>query len=107
MPQIIVKGLSQERTARLSPIISRQVAAAIDVPPQWIVVEHNNVSFYREGKEDTGLCTIIIQWKARPRALQQTVSKLLSELILGEGCDTVEVMFTNLDMDEFYEYKGE
>lgn len=107
MPQIILKGLTPERTQALSAQISREVAAILDVPPAWIVVEHNDAAFYREGKADRGLCMVMVQWKTRPRQMQQAVAQALSRIILGEGCDTVEVMYTNLDMDEFYEFKAE
>ena len=48
---------------------------------------------------------IMIQRKTRPREMQKAVAEKLSEIIVGEGTDTVEVLYTNLDMSDFYEFK--
>lgn len=37
--------------------------------------------------------------------MQKAVAEKLSEIIMGEGTDTVEVLYTNLDMNDFYEFK--
>ena len=105
MPQVILKGLPLQRTQELSPEISRELATIVNVPPEWIVVEHNDAQFYRQGVQDKGLCMVMIQWATRPRELQRAVAEKLSQIILGQGCDTVEVLYTNLDMEEFYEFK--
>ena len=52
MPQVIVKGISREKTAALAPRIAETVASIIAVPEEWIVVEHNEVAFFRGGKAD-------------------------------------------------------
>lgn len=52
MPQVIVKGISREKTTALAPRIAETVASIIAVPEEWIVVEHNEVAFFRGGKAD-------------------------------------------------------
>lgn len=47
MPQVIVKGISREKTAALGSRIAETVASIIAVPEEWIVVEHNEVAFFR------------------------------------------------------------
>ena len=47
MPQVIVKGISREKTAALAPRIAETVASIIAVPEEWIVVEHKEVAFFR------------------------------------------------------------
>ena len=79
MPQVIVKGISREKTAALAPRIAETVASIIAVPEEWIVVEHN----------------------------EEKVAKALADLLLAEGSRPVEIIYQNLDMDDFYEYKGE
>ena len=82
MPQVIVKGISREKTAALAPRIAETVASIIAVPEEWIAVEHNEVAFFR-------------------------VVTALADLLLAEGSRPVEIIYQNLDMDDFYEYKGE
>ena len=48
-----------------------------------------------------------IYWKKRTRQLQETVAKALGDLLMGEGFSPVEIVYVNLDMDDFYEYKAE
>ena len=56
MPLVIVKGISREKTAALAPRIAETVASIIAVPEEWIVVEHNEVAFFRGGKADARYC---------------------------------------------------
>ena len=37
----------------------------------------------------------------------EKVAKALADLLLAEGSRPVEIIYQNLDMDDFYEYKGE
>ena len=107
MPQVIVKGISLEKTAALAPEIAKTVASIIEVPEEWIVVEHNEVAFFRKGERDNGSAMVLIQWKQRPRELQEKVASALAKLLLAEGAKPVEIIYQNLDMNDFYEYKGE
>ena len=50
MPQVIVKGISREKTAAPAPRFAETVASIIAVPEEWIVAEHNEVTFLRGGK---------------------------------------------------------
>lgn len=107
MPQVIVKGLKKKETARLAPAIAREVAESISVPQEWIVVEHNKVAFFRGGHADPGSVFVLIQWKRRTPELQKLVSERLAALFFAEtGCTSVEVLYDNLDMSDFYEYKA-
>lgn len=105
MPQIIVKGISEETCAGLAPVISERVASLIDVPSDWIVVEYNPASFFRSGVRDESLCMVTVEWKRRSRELQKKVAEALSELLMSEAIQTVEVLYINLDMEDFYEFK--
>lgn len=107
MPQVIVKGISREKTAALAPRIAETVSSIIAVPREWIVVEHNDVAFFRGGEADPHSAMVVIQWRKRPRELQEQVAETLARLLLAEGSRPVEVIYQNLDMDDFYEYKGE
>ena len=59
------------------------------------------------GKADAQSAMVVIQWKQRPKELQEKVAKALADLLLAEGSRPVEIIYQNLDMDDFYEYKGE
>lgn len=107
MPQVVMKNLSREDTARLAPAIAKTVAEPIEVPPEWIVVEHADTAFFRGGVPDPKSAMVWIYWKKRTRELQKTVAKRLGDLLLAEGFSPVEVVYVNLDMDDFYEFKAQ
>ena len=58
-------------------------------------------------RADARSAMVVIQWKQRPKELQEKVAKALADLLLAEGSRPVEIIYQNLDMDDFYEYKGE
>ena len=39
--------------------------------------------------------------------IKQIYAKALGDLLMGEGFSPVEIVYVNLDMDDFYEYKAE
>lgn len=105
MPQIVLKGVSRQLTEKISGELSREVAAIISVPQEHIVVEHNDVLFYRMGKPDPESAMAFVLWKKRPPELQEQVAGAIAHILKGAGCKTVEVVYTNLDMNDFYEFK--
>lgn len=105
MPQIIVKNVEKEKLKVLAPDIAKAVADIIGVPQQHIVVEHNDVTFFRGGVLDTKSAMVWVSWKKRPREMQYNVAKALSEIFKPAGYSPVEVIYDNLDMDDFYEFE--
>ena len=83
MPQVVIKNLTREDTARLAPAIARAVSEPIGVPMDWIVVEHADTAFFRNGRPDPKSAMVWIYWKKRTRQLQETVAKAL----LGRSAD--------------------
>lgn len=106
MPQVVVKGLTRKQTTRLAPEIAKRVAETISVPQEWIVVEHNDTAFFRGGQPDSHSAMVWIHWKQRTPQLQRQVAQKLANLLLAQGFDPVEVVYENLNMDDFYEFKA-
>ena len=100
MPQVIVKGISREKTAALAPRIAETVASIIAVPEEWIVVEHNEVAFFRGGKADAQSAMVVIQWKQRPKELVPHFEHLTGD---GSGVTVpgdeigIEILFHHSD----------
>ena len=104
MPQIILKGVTPEQCSQAAPLLSKQVSEAIQVPAEHIVVEYNAVNFYRMGQLDQNSTMAEVLWKKRPQELQQKVAKIIADILKSTGCKTVEVIYQNLDMNDFYEF---
>lgn len=105
MPQIIVKNMSLETAARLAPQIAETVAGIIEVPQEHIVVEYTPVSFFRGGQEDKESAMAWIYWKKRTPELQKAVADALADILLKAGFAKAEIVYSNLDMNDFYEYE--
>ena len=41
------------------------------------------------------------------KGISREKTAALADLLLAEGSRPVEIIYQNLDMDDFYEYKGE
>lgn len=104
MPQIMIKNVDLETVRKISGKISSSVAEIINVPIEHIVVEYNNVEFFRCGEKDEKTAMIWVSWKKRPAELQEKVAKALAEILFEEGYSPVETVYDNLNMDDFYEY---
>ena len=105
MPQVILKNISRESAAQLAPSVAEAVSRAIALPMNHIVVEHSETEFFRGGKKDDHSAMVWIYWKKRTPEMQKQVADALSEILLTAGCHPVEIVYSNLDMNDFYEYK--
>ena len=105
MPQVVLKNVSREKAAQLAPGVAKAVADIINVPIEHIVVEHSDTEFFRGGVKDSRSAMVWIYWKKRTAELQRQVADALSIVLKGAGYLPVEIVYSNLDMDDFYEYK--
>ena len=105
MPQIILKNIGRETAVSLAPMIAETTAEIISVPANHIVVEYSEVSFFRGGMEDIESAMAWIYWKKRTPDLQKAVADALGEILLKAGFAKAEIVYSNLDMNDFYEYE--
>ena len=105
MPQVVLKNVSKQHFENLAGIIAEKIAEVIEVPSEHIVVEYSETSFIRGGKQDKDSAMAWIYWKKRTPELQEKVAKVLADILMEVGYRPVEVIYQNLDMNDFYEYK--
>lgn len=107
MPQVIVKGISGKKPPLWLPGSLKlwRPLSPFRRNGSWSNTMRSPSS--GAGKADAQSAMVVIQWKQRPKELQEKVAKALADLLLQEGSRPVEIIYQNLDMDDFYEYKGE
>lgn len=105
MPQIVVKNVSRDKTALLAPALAEKVVQIIQVPKEHIVVEYSQSEFFRGGVPDTDSAMVWVYWKKRTPRLQKAVAEAIAPVFKEIGYSTVEVVYCNLDMNDFYEFK--
>ena len=104
MPQIILKNISRKDFIELSPAIAETVAGIIEVPREYIVTEFAETSFCRGGTPDLHSAMAWICWKKRTPELQKKTAAALAEILEKAGYHPVEIIYDNLNMDDFYEF---
>ncbi len=105
MPQVTLKNVSRKDAVKLAPVIAGRVSEIIEVPKNHIVVEFSETSFFRGGIEDLDSAMAWICWKKRGPDMQKKVASALADILKGAGYSPVEIIYDNLDMDDFYEFK--
>lgn len=105
MPQVVLKNVSREKAVELAPGIAKAVAETIRIPLDHIVVEHSETEFFRGGEKDNRSAMAWIHWKKRTPEMQKQVADVLSGILLAAGYHPVEIVYSNLDMADFHEYK--
>ena len=105
MPKVVLKNVSKDAAAQLAPSIAEAVSRTTSVSIDHIVVEHSEPEFFRGGKKDDHSAMVWIYWKKRTPEMQKQVADTLSEILLAAGYRPVEIVYSNLDMNDFYEYK--
>ena len=91
MPQITVKGLTDKQMRAISTPLIPKLAEAIGCPEDWLILELAHSSFYAGGEQVPGFPIVEVSWFDRP----------------GEGYPLVQVIFTTLVEERFYEYEQE
>ena len=105
MPQVVLKNVSREKAVQLAPSIAKTVSEIINVPIEHIVVEHSETEFFRGGAKDAGSRMVWIYWRKRTPEMQKKVADALGVILKDAGYLPVEIVYSNLDMNDFYEYK--
>ena len=107
MPQITVKGLTDKQMRAISAPLIPKLAEAIGCPEDWLILELAHSSFYAKGEQVPGFPIVEVSWFDRPDAVRERVAEILRDTVMGEGYPLVQVIFTTLVEERFYEYEQE
>ena len=106
MPQITVKGLTEAQMKKLSTPLMRDLAEAIGCPEDWLIFELAESRFYAGGEQVPGFPIVEVAWFDRPDEVRERVAARIRDAVLGEGYPLVQVIFTTLTPDRFYEFEA-
>lgn len=106
MPQITVKGLTGAQMKKLSTPLMHDLAEAIGCPEDWLIFELAESRFYAGGEQVPGFPIVEVAWFDRPDEVRERVAALIRDAVLGEGYPLVQVIFTTLTPDRFYEFEA-
>lgn len=107
MPQITVKGAKPEELKKISTTVIEDLAKIIGCPEDWLILELNHSQFFGKGTELSVPPVIAeVSWWKRPDEVKDQVARYLGEALTGLGYPLVQVIFTTLTEDGFYEFEG-
>ena len=107
MPQITVKGLTDKQMRAISTPLIPKLAEAIGCPEDWLILELAHSSFYAGGEQVPGFPIVEVSWFDRPDEVRERVAEILRDTVMGKGYPLVQVIFTTLVEERFYEYEQE
>lgn len=105
MPQITVKGFTDQQMKDISTPLAQKLSAAIGCPEDWLIFELVPSTFYAGGQQTAGFPIIEVSWFDRPDPVREEVASILRDTAFELGYTLVQVIFTTLQPDRFYEFE--
>lgn len=103
MPQIKIRGIDVEKISTISTSMIDQLEEIIDCPRDYFTIECISSTFIKNGKVDEGYPFIEVVWFDRGQEIQDSVAKSITNLIHNLGYKNVDVFFTVLKENFYYE----
>jgi len=103
MPQIKIRGIDVEKISTISTSMIDQLEEIIDCPRDYFTIECISSTFIKNGKVDEGYPFIEVVWFDRGQQIQDNVAKSITNLIHNLGYKNVDVFFTVLKENFYYE----
>ncbi|KZL89936.1 DUF1904 domain-containing protein [Clostridium magnum] len=103
MPQIKIRGIDIEKISTISTNMIDQLEQIIDCPRDYFTIECISSTFIKNGKVDEGYPFIEVVWFDRGQQIQDNVAKSITNLIHNLGYKNVDVFFTVLKENLYYE----
>lgn len=104
MPQVSLRGMDPETAVRLAPAIKETIVSFTGTDAKYVTTEYI-CSFQTDG---SGICAsfpkIDILWlTGRPQEMHDDLAKALTELFRTNGFEKLQVTFTNMPPNYFYD----
>ena len=106
MPQITIKGFTDQQMKDVSIPLTRKLSAVIGCPEDWLILELVPSTFYAGGQQSAGFSIIQVSWFDRPDPVREEVAAILRDTAFELGHTLVQVIFTTLSPDRFYEFES-
>lgn len=105
MPQITVKGLTEQQMKEISTPLVQKLAEAIGCPEDWLILERCPSVFYAQGRQVSDLAIFEVSWFDRPDEVREQVAEIIRDTAQALQYPLVQVIFTTLYQERFYEFE--
>ena len=103
MPQIIVKGISQQEAKSLAMDTAAKLGQIVECPADWFVFDWQESKFFDESGEIKHWPVVQVWWFSRPQQVQDAVAKTLNDYFVGLGYPGSQISFHIFEYAAYYE----
>ena len=103
MPIIKIKAISQNDVSKISKILIDDLQNTTQIPREHFTLELPTSIYIVDGQVVDGPPMVEVFWFDRGQELQDQVAGLLTRHIQSAGYPDVDVIFTILDRNRYYE----
>jgi len=103
MPQIKIRGIEPEKICTISTKIVDDLEKIVGCPRDYFTIECISSTFIKNGKIVIPNPFVEVVWFDRGQETQDKVAKTITNLILNSGYKNVDVFFTTLEENLYYE----
>jgi len=103
MPQIKIRGVELKEICSLSNQLVNDLEEIINCPRNYFTVEYIPSTFISDGNISTGYPFVEVAWFDRGQEIQDKVAVSITHSIQSVGYKNVDVIFTALKQNDYYE----
>lgn len=103
MPQLIIKGITEEQCAELSVKAAPGLSKICDCPSDWFVFDLIHSRFFDENGRIKHCPVIQVWWFKRPELVQDRVAHYLHNTLENMGFPHTQISFHVFDKNDYYE----
>lgn len=103
MPALKLKAIDSEKVLEISKDLIDELQKIIQCPRDYFSIEVVTSSFIMDGKFVNGLPGVDVFWFDRGQETRDEVAKIITRYINSIGYENVDIIFTGLEKNKYYE----
>ncbi len=103
MPQLKIRGVEVEKVCSFSKNLIDELEEIINCPRSYFTIEHMPSIFIADGNITEGYPFVEVLWFDRGQEVQDRTAVAITKAVHGAGYENVDVIFTALKENEYYE----
>ena len=103
MPQIIFKGIDEDKVKKISKELPHNLAVLTNTQEDWFTIEYMPIKYFINGEQASGYPVVNVNWFDRGLDMQDKVALEITKVVQNEGYEIVDVIFNIFEKRNYYE----
>lgn len=103
MPSLKFKAMDSEKIKEVSTELVDELQSLLQCPRDYFNIEIAQSLYVCDGKYVNGYPMVEVAWFERPQEIQDQAAKIITKFANKAGYDPVDVIFTLLQENNYYE----